>query len=269
MSVRRELLLDPQPLRLRLVLEGLGGSLEVPIHYNEVVQGFIYRHLDPELAGHVHDHGYPEGPRRFKLFTFSRFMGRWEKAGERLRFSGPVTLVVASPVPGFAASLASRLLSRETVHLGNQLARLLALEAEPIPQPSGPVRIKLLSPLTVYCTENRGDRRYTRYFSPFEEDFAVQVLRNLERKVQLWEGHARPLTGTFRPLRVSEKNLHIVRYKGTVIKGWTGIYELHIPPEAFRLAYLSGLGSKNSQGFGCIALWEGEGTRDRGHPGYR
>lgn len=253
---------NPEPLRIRLVFEGQGGELDVPTHYNELVQGLIYRHVDPELAGYIHDGGYPEGPRRFKFFTFSRLLGRWERAGDRLRFLGPVTLVVASPLRGFVPILASRLLSRDTVQVGNQPVRILALETEPLPQPTDPVRVKLLSPLTVYSTEDNGGRRYTRYFSPFEKGFAAQVLRNLERKVQAWAGHSLPLVGTFRPLRVGAKNLHIVRYKGTVIKGWTGIYELDVPPDAFLLAYLAGLGAKNSQGFGCFTLWEGGGKGD-------
>ncbi|MFO7172165.1 MAG: CRISPR-associated endoribonuclease Cas6 [Bacillota bacterium] len=253
---------EVQPLRVRLVLEGPAGVLHVPVHYNEVIQGLIYRYLDPDLAGHIHDGGYPEGPRRFKLFTFSRLLGRWERAGDRLRFRGPVSLVVASPVPGFVASLVSRFLSVGTLQVADQPTRLLAVETEAVPQPSGPVRVKLLSPLTVYTTLQTNQGRYTYYFSPFEEGFAAQVLRNLERKLHALTGNSQPLGGAFRPVRVSDRNLHIVRYKGTVIKGWTGIYELDVPPEAFRLAYLAGLGSKNSQGFGCIALWERSGPGD-------
>jgi len=64
-----------------------------------------------------------------------------------------------------------------------------------------------------------------------------------------WEGH-------IRPFKVSSRDEHVVKFKGTVIKGWTGVYELDLPLELWEMAYHAGLGAKNSQGFGCIGLWE-------------
>ena len=64
---------------LRIVLEFQSSeeSLALPLHYNELIQGMIYRNLEEALAGWLHDGGIPLGKRHFKLFTFSRLMGRY------------------------------------------------------------------------------------------------------------------------------------------------------------------------------------------------
>ena len=46
----------------------------------------------------------------------------------------------------------------------------------------------------------------------------------------------------------------IIRFKGTVIKGWMGTFEVRLPEPYFTLAYEAGLGAKNSQGFGMIQV---------------
>jgi CRISPR-associated endoribonuclease Cas6 len=51
--------------------------------------------------------------------------------------------------------------------------------------------------------------------------------------------------------------LRILEYRGTVIKGWTGLFKLDLPEPFFLLAYDSGLGSKNSQGFGMVEVVDG------------
>jgi CRISPR-associated endoribonuclease Cas6 len=53
---------------------------------------------------------------------------------------------------------------------------------------------------------------------------------------------------------VGKQDLRVLEYRGTVIKGWTGLYELDLPEPFFLLAYDSGLGSKNSQGFGMVEV---------------
>lgn len=45
-----------------------------------------------------------------------------------------------------------------------------------------------------------------------------------------------------------------MRCRDAPIKVWTGIYELDLPEPFFLLAYDSGLGSKNPQGFGMVEV---------------
>ncbi|RKX92249.1 MAG: CRISPR-associated endoribonuclease Cas6, partial [Spirochaetes bacterium] len=41
---------------------------------------------------------------------------------------------------------------------------------------------------------------------------------------------------------------------GTIIKGWTGTFVLNGNRKILKLAYYTGLGSKNSQGFGMFEV---------------
>lgn len=54
----------------------------------------------------------------------------------------------------------------------------------------------------------------------------------------------------------STRNQHIIMFKKTVIKVWSGIYKLSGPTGLMRLAFDTGLGAKNPQGFGMIEKWQ-------------
>jgi len=117
----------------------------------------------------------------------------------------------------------------------------------------------------VYSTLTTPDgRKKTYYYAPQEPEFSRLVLENLRRKIRAWTGEDVPLDGaTFRPVKVSNRNLVVARYKGTIIKGWTGIYELDAPEPYFRMALDAGLGAKNSQGFGFVTVWQPRAGRTR------
>ncbi|MDN5332516.1 MAG: CRISPR-associated endoribonuclease Cas6 [Tepidanaerobacteraceae bacterium] len=55
---------------------------------------------------------------------------------------------------------------------------------------------------------------------------------------------------------MSEKYCKVI-YKDVIIKGWMGVYILKGDPVLLKIAYDAGLGSKNSQGFGCFEILEG------------
>jgi CRISPR-associated endoribonuclease Cas6 len=133
---------------------------------------------------------------------------------------------------------------------------IISVEVEPVPAYREKVIVKALSPITVYSTLMTPDgRKKTYYYNPFERDFQDLIIKNLQRKVRTWLG-VESGNGSIKPHRVSARNERIVIYKSTVIKGWDGLYELHLPPEQFQMAFDAGLGSKNSQGFGCVEVWE-------------
>ena len=256
-------------MQLKLRFSIRAGELTLPLNYNELLQGFIYRHLEADLAARLHDEGFPDpcGRRKLKLFTFSRLLGRWKRSGDRIAFLEAVELVVASPWDEFVASLSTNLLSAEELRLNGQEVFLEELRVEPVPEYRESVTVKTLSPVTIYSTLfGPGGRKKTYYYNPFEEEFSELLVRNLARKARVWYGKEVEAEGEIRPVKVSKRDEHVLMYKGTVIKAWSGIYELRLPEELFRMAFAAGLGAKNSQGFGCIEVWRptSKGSRGQG-----
>jgi len=76
------------------------------------------------------------------------------------------------------------------------------------------------------------------------------VSENIRKKYQaFWGKETRE--EKIRIFPKGQSKLHIVKYKNFIIKGYTGELELAGPIELLQTALDSGLGSKNSQGFGC------------------
>lgn len=244
-------------MRLRLRLCPVADEAALPVQYNGLIQGFIYRYLGPDLSNVVHNRGFTDGKRSLRFFSFSRLLAKGEVKGGLIRFTGPVELVVTSPSAAFLESLAHHLVRTPLVRLGFAEFELATLELE-MDVPYTPIAVvRTLSPITVYSTLFTADgRRKTYYYSPFEPDFSQHLLWNLQRKARAWFGRTVDLDDSFiRPLRVRSGDQRILIYKGTVIKGWTGIYELRLSEPLFRMAFDAGLGAKNSQGFGCVELY--------------
>ncbi|RLA82225.1 MAG: CRISPR-associated endoribonuclease Cas6 [Deltaproteobacteria bacterium] len=248
-------------MRIALEFFPAGGSLRLPIHYNHLVQAMIYRSLDKALAEWLHNGGYGYGKRRFKLFTFSRLLCRdreYDPERKTITFKGPIRLKIGSADVRLLESLAVYLVRRQEVKLSGTSCLFTAVEVEMPVEVSGPVIVRALSPIVVYSTlRDASGKKKTYYYNPWERDFQEKILENLKRKwTALHKGEEPPtMEGAYiKPLRVSKHNEVIALFKGTVIKGWTGIYELHLPGPYFSLAYDTGLGSKNSQGFGMVEV---------------
>ncbi len=229
------------------------------MHYNEFIQAVIYTHLDAHLAQALHDRGIPDGKRTLKFFTFSRLLGPCRVRGGWLEPKGAMRLVVASPMVPFLESFALHLVRNSRLQLGPARFAVEAVEVAFQEPYRNPVLLRTLAPVVAYSTLVTADgRKKTYYYAPTEPEFERLLLANLRRKVRAWTGEDIPEDGaSFRPYRVDTRNQHIVLYKGTVIKGWTGLFELRAPEPYFRMALDAGLGSKNSQGFGCVEVWEG------------
>lgn len=237
--------------------------LALPCHYNELVQGFIYRHLDSYIAEHIHNEGFkdPETKRIFKFFTFSRLIPREKLRIEngKIYLYGELTLIISSCIKEFIQSFALNLLKAGELILGGEKLVLSSVKVEALPEYKEKIYVKTLSPITVYSTLTTPEgKKKTYYYSPFEKEFEKLIIENLNKKLRTLTGKTVEGKGSIRPCRVNTKNQRIVIYKNTVIKGWDGIFELSLPKELFTLAFETGLGAKNSQGFGCIEVWEGK-----------
>jgi len=249
-----------ETIRIRITLEPIRREVSFPSHYNFTLQGFIYEHLSAKIATELHDKGYVYGKRHFKLFTFSRILGKYKIQGNNINYIGPVYIWIASPLTELLESFATNFVKKEKVKLGQQFFRPTAVEVWGLRRITGPITVKTLSPITVYSTlQTETGKKKTYYYSPFEKDFDELVKKNLIKKVSLLNNGPPQLERakfSIKPIKVSTKNEHIINYKGTIIKAWSGIYEIDGSEELLQVAFDAGLGSKNSQGFGMIEKYE-------------
>jgi len=244
-------------MRLKLRLGVQGEPFRVPRHYNYPLQSLIYRYLDEHLATQLHDVGFGDGAKRFKFFTFSRLIGDFQQAGDELVFPKGATLYIASPNAAFVESLLMHLLMIGELTLQKSTIPILTVEAVPTPEYQPEVILKALSPITVRATLETDDGKYTYYYSPHEELFSQRIIANLAEKVRIWYGRAiEPGDAYCTPYAVNEqKNFHPMSFKGTWVKGWTGLYRFRAPREYFEMALDAGLGERNSGGFGCVEVY--------------
>ena len=250
-------------MRLRLSLASEGASLQLPLQYNHLLQGLVYHNLDRALSRWLHEEGHAYGARRFKLFTFSRLYGKRETENGRVRFDGPVHFYLSAVDMEILGSLAEHLLTKPAVRLGNARCQVTEVGVEPEPKidPTKPIRVRALSPITAYSTlETPDGRKKTYYYAPQEGEWSEALVSNLKRKAKALDWAAdvdEDLEGAWvRPYKVRMADQKILNFKGTVIKGWTGLYEVKLPEPYFRLAYDAGFGAKNAQGFGMVRVVE-------------
>lgn len=232
------------------------GVLRLPLFYNHLIQGMIYDNLDQSLANDLHDKGFSYEKRSFKLFTFSRILGRYRLIDDKIEIISPFRLVVSSPVEEILRSLAENLVRKSEINFGSDSAFLEAVNVHFAPEISENTVIRMLSPVTTYSTLTAGDgKKKTYYYNPYEKEFSELIRRNLVKKyVAIYEKEPRSKEFEITPVGVKQKDEKIIKYKGFIIKAWMGKFRIRGNPELIKLAYDTGLGSKNSQGFGCFDL---------------
>lgn len=225
----------------------------LPIGYNHLVQAAIYNSISQRLSIFLHDKGFLYGKRTFKLFTFSRLIGEYEIKQGKIYFNN-ASLYISSPIERFIRELANTFFKRGFMIIGENKLKITSLSFPPEPRIGSKIKIRTLSPITVYSTlisPNGGKKTY--YYSPFEDEFSKIIDANAKKKFYILRKRIIKSNLETKALGVREV---VVMYKDTVVKGWTGFFELSGPKNLIKTVYETGLGSKNSQGFGMFEVME-------------
>lgn len=228
----------------------------LPFSLNEILQGFIYWNMEECLAEKIHSKGFLWEKRGFKLFTFSRIAGGYEKRPGGFAFIPPFSLVISSPKIEILEGLAEHLFKAGQVRLGNSLVYIESVNVHTRPEFQEQALIKMLSPVTTYSTlQTRDGKPKVYYYSPLESEFAELIKKNLIKKYEILnEQDGSHLELVIEPVGIKKQEEKIIPFKGGWVKGWMGKYRLSGSPELIEVGYDAGLGSKNSQGFGCFEL---------------
>lgn len=231
-------------------------EVTLPLSYNEIIQGFIYGNIEKSLAEEIHNKGFVFKKRNFKLFTFSRLLGKTSIEKGLFKITTPFKLIISSPYNEILQSLAENLIKGHELRLEDNELYVESISVNYMPEIKEAASIRMLSPVTVYSTFNTQDgKRKTYYYNPKEKEFSELIRKNIIKKYIAFYGK-NPASEEFsiEPLKVRKEDEKIVSYKGFIIKGWMGRYRLSGDRELLQLAYDAGIGAKNSQGFGCFEV---------------
>ena len=122
---------------------------------------------------------------------------------------------------------------------------------------TSPLPVRMVSPLTLHKSHSDGK---TLFLSPDDDAFAAQLAANTAHKLAACHCTADPsITLCAAGTRLPHKR--VTQFKGIYLTGWEGDFLLEGASETLCLLYQTGLGDRNSQGFGMFRLLSATQTR--------
>lgn len=239
---------------MQLVIHiGLEHPLTLPLNYNHILQSIIYKAVGsmPDYGDFLHNEGYSIDKRQYRMFQFSQLSGDYYIQDRTIIFRSYVEFEVRSPEP-LLIRLLGEYFWNHGVRFGETICRDIRMELYDYTVEETKLRIRMKSPMTVYSTDYENGRIY--YYNPEEEEFYQRLNENFFRKYQAYYG-VEPIS----MLEIQKKGdkipkKFVTRYQGRYITAWYGMYELSGERKYLDFLYQTGLGSKNSQGFGMFEI---------------
>lgn len=233
--------------------------LLLPRAHHNMLEGLVYNLLsiDEEYSEFMHNRGYIACGNSYKLFTFGPLKGPHSVMNNMIAFQNTVLWELRSPDPHFCKVLGESLTSRKSCRIGSSEVELADCCIEESPVFGEVERIKMISPIVLsHSADSEGGKRYI-YHNPLEDRYSEYANGNFRRKFQAAYGQEPPWDIHLEALKVGMSDKCVTCYKGKRnIVGWKGVYKLSGDPFAIRFLYETGLGAKNSIGFGMFESYD-------------
>lgn len=235
----------------------LSRPLTVPINYQHLLQAFVYSIIPEEKALFLHSKGFQHRKRVYKAFTFSQIQGKtaYDKKTKSLTFYNNIRLSISSIMPQLIEKVSNDLMLSDDLTLHGVPMKLLNLSYDQHHITENIIKVKALSPITVYSTfERRNGKKFTHYFTPFDRVFSHLIEENFARKYEAVTEETLPQGQLIdvRNVHVTSRHKVVTKYKGVWVTGWLGTYEISGDPKYLSFILGAGVGSKNSMGHGMV-----------------
>lgn len=267
-------------MRLKLTLQTLHKPALLPFNYQYPISSAIYKIIksaDAKYASFLHNTGYGEGNKNFKLFTFSDLKTPFVKNGDRMLLqTGQAELIVCFYVPEAAENFIKGLFLNQQLQIADQKSKTTfeISQVESIGEglkERGFEGLKLeevvLQPLSPLVVGRKNARGHYDYRSPEDEDFEDCLLHNwMEKVIATGNANEDRLQNMRQSVSVTVRlfahppQSRLITIKGgtdaeTKIRGYTKFrLEVTAPDEMIGLALGAGLGLYNAQGMGCVEI---------------
>jgi len=233
-------------------------TIELPTGFSRYIQAIVYNFLDRVSAEWLHTKGFQFEKRSFKLFTFSSIHEKPKFIRDKKLFIFPkeISFTISSPVNWLMKQVAQNIVISEKVKIGDNIttvSSIVTIEDTKITQKK--IRIKTINPIEVHSTLLKADgTKKTYYYSPAENEFNDLINKNMKKKWTALYQEDCPYNLRISPVRLNLCKELIRTFKGIIIKGWTGHFWIEGESAFLEFGLMTGLGSRNSQGFGMVEM---------------
>lgn len=223
-------------------------KIRLPKSYNHLTQAFFYSLLDRALRRELHDEGFEYKGRKFKLFTYSKIIGKQlSKTDKEVEFEPQIIIYFASILQETLTSITKNMLRQKEFDLGKNKMHISYISAFN-PEVRTHMVLKCLSPITAYRTIDNKKQFYT----PWQEEFYALIKQNLLEKYELIYGKSYNGVLEVVPHLIKPSYKKKVLYNNLPILAWEGYYKVEADEDMINVVLNTGLGSYNSAGFGMV-----------------
>lgn len=248
---------------------------KIPINYQYEMSAAIYKILssaDTEFATWLHENGFQmDNGKQFKLFTFSRLQIPKNgftiiKQSNQLELKSQTVDFQISFMPeNSTQTFIGGVFENRTFEIGRSGAlvqfEVESIELLPPPEFKETMMYNTLSPISVSCHDEQGRDRYPQTPQEFKdaEWIRERLLNNLIDKYSAFYGKEYSGEKFLKYMTLSEPKSSLISIKAgtreeTRVRGFSCQLALNAPASLQKIAYESGLGELNSQGFGCLEV---------------
>jgi len=255
-------------MRFKLDLSLINRNQNVlPLNYQYELSAWIYKVInqsDPDFAAWLHDKGFSDDNKQFRLFTFSNLMvPKHEIIRDRLVIkSDQIELIISTLPEEMIQHFVSGVFRDREFTLGDQISRagfrINAIEALPTPTFTDEMSFRSLSP--IFVSDKVEGHRYAQYLAPDYDGYIQLMINNLKAKLRVFTGSE----SLFDVQHAALQLINPAKQKGITIKagtpqqtklvGYQYNFKLKADAALLRMGYYTGFGEKNSMGFGCCEI---------------
>ncbi len=259
--------------KINLIQTQNNYSRRLSLNYQYELSAATYNILasgNEEFAEWLHENGFRlVNGKQFKLFTFSRLnpekyrilrqSNQLELLSDRVEWH--ITFLPERSTQKFVEGL----FQKRVFEVGNRHSvvqfQVDSIEMLPSPEFADTMTFETLSPVSVSRRLEDGRDAYPLNGEDFSNTPWVRerLMQNLLDKYEAFYGTPYDGERFFDMMTLTEPKSALVTIKAgtpqeTKVRGFLCRLALHCPAELMHIAYESGLGEGNSQGFGCLGM---------------
>jgi len=254
-------------MRFRLILHFDFSKFgnKIPVNYQYELSAWIYHTLakgDSAYSRWLHENGYKNESKKFKLFTFSNLCIEKAKIeDDRLIFLSKQATLQLSFLPERATEeFVKGVFTSQEFNLGDRTSKvhcyISSIEKINIPEFSTTMAFKTLSPMVLSETLPNGK---PTYISPESQNAHTLIYNNLKSKYESFYDETAVSSSDnitnfqlLSPLKRKKITIKADTPQQTYIIGYTTTFKITLPLNLMKILYETGIGEKNSLGFGMV-----------------